>query len=264
MEELSAAMGGGLCHDQVQYRRHKALVGDLRGPGLLYDEPAALALDDWGNVYVTGGSWGSSDFDYGTVKYDSNGKQKWVVRYNGSQDTDDAANDIAVDGSGNIYVTGYSQGDFSTFKYDSTGAEKWRVFYDGAPEDFAIALAANAAGEVYVAGNSLDRFWGWNIYTVIKYEGKQNDIPQHYRLSQNFPNPFNAATTIRYTLPAPGQVTLKVFNLLGEEVATLVDESKLVGEYEFRWVPDGLPSGIYIYRLQAGAFVNAKKLILLK
>jgi len=235
------------------------------GPGLLYDEPAALALDDWGNVYVTGRSWGgSSDFDYGTVKYNSTGKQKWVVRYNGSRDTEDAANNIAVDDSGNVCVTGYSQGDFATFKYDSAGAEKWRVFYDGSPEDFAIALAVNAAGEVYVAGNSQDNFFDWGIYTIIKYVEKQNDIPQHYQLSQNFPNPFNAATTIRYTLPAPGHVTLKVFNLPGEEVATLVNESRLAGEYEFRWVPAGLPSGIYIYRLQTGAFVNAKKLILLK
>jgi uncharacterized delta-60 repeat protein len=235
------------------------------GPGHLDDEPAALAVDDWGNVYVTGGSWGGgAGFDYCTVKYNSRGYQKWVARYNGSRDTNDAANDIAVDGAGNVYVTGYSQEDFATFKYDSSGAEQWRVFYDGAQHDVAVALAVNATGGVYVAGNSQDISYDWSTYTLIKYEQKQNGIPQIYELSQNFPNPFNAATTIRYTLPAAGQVKLKVFNLLGEEVATLVDESKPAGEYDFRWVPAGLPSGIYIYRLQSGAFAQSKKLVLLK
>lgn len=235
------------------------------GPGQLYDDPAALALDDRGNVYVTGRSWGeSSNFDYCTVKYNPFGHQEWVARYNGSRDTDDAANDLAVDGAGNVYVTGYSQEDFATFKYDSSGAEQWRVFYDGAQHDVAVALAVNPTGGVYVAGNSQDISYDWSTYTLIKYEQKQNGIPQIYELSQNFPNPFNAATTIRYTLPAAGQAKLKVFNLLGEEVATLVNESKLAGEYEFRWVPDGLPSGIYIYRLQSGAFTQSKKLVLLK
>ena len=95
-------------------------------------------------------------------------------------------------------------------------------------------------------------------------------IPATYELSQNFPNPFNPATTIRYGLPKAERVTLKIYNLLGEEVATLVhDELKAAGYHAAIW--DGrdkngrvAASGVYVYRLQAGSFVMAKKLALVK
>ena len=83
-------------------------------------------------------------------------------------------------------------------------------------------------------------------------------------LSQNYPNPFNPNTTIKFTLPEPGFVTLKVYNLLGEEVITLVSEELNSGHYKYIWNASGLSSGIYFYRLQAGNFVNTKKTLLLK
>jgi len=95
-------------------------------------------------------------------------------------------------------------------------------------------------------------------------------IPTTYELSQNFPNPFNPATTIRYGLPKAERVTLKIYNLLGEEVATLVhDEQKAAGYHAAVW--DGrnkngrvVASGVYVYRMQAGSFVMTKKLALVK
>jgi hypothetical protein len=95
-------------------------------------------------------------------------------------------------------------------------------------------------------------------------------IPTNYELSQNFPNPFNPATTIRYGLPKAERVTLKVYNLLGEEVLTLIDhESKEAGYHAAIW--DGrnrhgqpVASGIYLYRLRAGSFVMTKKMILVQ
>ena len=89
-------------------------------------------------------------------------------------------------------------------------------------------------------------------------------IPTEYLLSQNYPNPFNSSSIIKYSIPKSSQVTLKIFNTLGEELETLVNEEKPVGTYEVNWNAANLPSGVYFYRLQAGEFVQTRKMILLK
>lgn len=83
-------------------------------------------------------------------------------------------------------------------------------------------------------------------------------------LDQNYPNPFNPSTTISYSLPTTDMVQLKIFNILGQEVTTLVNEEKPSGSYELNWDAVNLPSGVYIYRLQAGSFVQTRKMILMK
>lgn len=88
--------------------------------------------------------------------------------------------------------------------------------------------------------------------------------PENYELSQNFPNPFNPNTVIVYHLPIIGAVTLKVFDILGNEVATLVDEYKPAGSYEVEFNASGLSSGIYFYKLHSGSFIETKKMILLR
>jgi len=85
-----------------------------------------------------------------------------------------------------------------------------------------------------------------------------------YSLSQNYPNPFNPRTTIRFQLPISGQVSLRVYDILGNEVATLVNEEKNAGNYQVDFYSEGLSSGIYFYKLQADGFVETKKLILIK
>jgi photosystem II stability/assembly factor-like uncharacterized protein len=83
-------------------------------------------------------------------------------------------------------------------------------------------------------------------------------------LEQNYPNPFNPSTTIRYQIPNSSFVTLKVYDVLGNEISTLVNEKIPAGSYEFDFDATGLPSGIYLYRLQAGDFVDTRKMILIK
>jgi hypothetical protein len=89
-------------------------------------------------------------------------------------------------------------------------------------------------------------------------------IPQTYSLEQNFPNPFNPSTKIRFSIPAQGLVTLKVFNLLGEEVATLINGELTNGTYEVDFKATNVSSGIYFYTLTADNFISTKKMILLK
>jgi hypothetical protein len=89
-------------------------------------------------------------------------------------------------------------------------------------------------------------------------------IPSKYYLSQNYANPFNPNTTIKYQIPELSFITLKVYDVLGSEITTLVNEEKPIGGYEIKFDATGLPSGIYFYQLQAGDFVETKKMILMK
>jgi len=114
-----------------------------------------------------------------------------------------------------------------------------------------------------------DNFSSWELgnfdyvspYTTV--ENLDEDI-NSFNLDQNYPNPFNSSTVISYTILQEGLVSLKVFNAIGEEVATLVNEIKQTGNYSVNYEATGLPSGIYFYRFQTGSFVEIKKMVLMK
>jgi hypothetical protein len=91
-----------------------------------------------------------------------------------------------------------------------------------------------------------------------------SEVLTEFRLSQNYPNPFNPSTNISYQLSVTSNVSLKVFDILGREILTLVNERKTAGSYQVQWNAAGMPSGIYFYRMQAGYFSDTKKLILVK
>ncbi len=88
--------------------------------------------------------------------------------------------------------------------------------------------------------------------------------PESFFLSQNYPNPFNPSTTISYSIPTEGYVTLKVYDVLGHEVASLVDEQKQIGTFDVHFDANALSSGVYYYQLKAGEFTTTKKLVLMK
>ena len=89
-------------------------------------------------------------------------------------------------------------------------------------------------------------------------------MPTNFNLEQNYPNPFNPSTTFRYSIPQQSKVVIKVLDILGNEIETLVNEEKPSGTYELTWYAANLPSGVYFYRLQARNFVETKKMLLLK
>jgi hypothetical protein len=92
----------------------------------------------------------------------------------------------------------------------------------------------------------------------------QKEVPKEYSLSQNYSNPFNPSTTIRYGLPQRSQVTLSIFNTLGQQVALLQNGEQEVGYHEVRFEGSGLSSGVYFYRMQAGSFIETKKFLLVR
>jgi subtilisin family serine protease len=118
-------------------------------------------------------------------------------------------------------------------------------------------LAANIRMGMIVA-------YGSGVSAVGDDGGAAGDVPATYSLDQNYPNPFNPATTIRFAVPMATHAVLKIYDILGQEVATLVDDRIEAGTHTVQWSPVGLASGVYLYRLEAGSYSAGKKLILLK
>ncbi|MBA7567518.1 hypothetical protein ES708_09231 [subsurface metagenome] len=150
------------------------------GSAHINDYPSAIALDDFGNVYVTGGSICSeTSRDYTTICYDSNGNQLWVERYDGPGHSDDIARALALDVYGNVLVTGYSMGsddhyDAATIKYEPNGNQVWVARRSGSEYDFVgRSIAVDCNGNVYVTGGD-PYFCEHNEYMVIRY-GPQGD-----------------------------------------------------------------------------------------
>ncbi len=102
------------------------------------------------------------------------------------------------------------------------------------------------------------------VLDIITGVAEENSLPTVYSLYNNYPNPFNPTTTIKYDIPEQSYVTIKIYNLLGEEVTTLLNEEHNVGRYQINWNAAQLASGVYFYRIQAGSFVDTKKMILMK
>jgi uncharacterized delta-60 repeat protein len=163
-----AGTGEGTGFDYVTIKYDKngntKWVRRYNGPGNDFDRPAALAVDDNGNVYITGGSTGiGTGLDYTTIKYDDDGHLKWVKQYNGPLNSLDRANALALDGKGNVYVTGFistlsdeegNLSDIVTIKYNTSGRQQWATVSDGRARDEANALVLDAAGNVYITGLS--------------------------------------------------------------------------------------------------------------
>ncbi len=155
------------------------------------------------------------------------------------------------------------------------------AFVAGAIEKLVISLDNNSVIETFTAGgtNITTNSNGSEFYVTDSYNGTvrvykeqipngvksgKNYLPSDYQLSQNYPNPFNPNTTIKYAIPKAGLVTIKVYNILGNEIATLVNEEKRPGEYSVIFNGLNLSSGIYFYRITSGKFTETKKLILMK
>ena len=178
-------------------------------PGNGEDIGRSIIVDDLGNVYVTGESkdTATGDFDYVTIKYNSSGVQKWSETYHGDF-YNDFATAIAVDDTGNVYVTGRSTGngsggfDYATIKYDSLGVQKWVSRFDrgippGAGHDEAISVKLDGSGNVYVTGTSTGMLGGNfnDDYVTIKYNPNNGDSIW-VRIYHNIAHDYGKALTV--------------------------------------------------------------------
>jgi uncharacterized delta-60 repeat protein len=253
-------------------------VARYNGPSNADDKTYKIRLDGAGNVYVAGVRI-NNNFDYLTIKYNSAGQQKWVAQYNGAGDGKDTPSGLSIDSQGNVYVTGWSMSagsgfDCTSIKYNALGLMQWYATYNGTgnSNDYANAMTLDSQGSLYIAGRANNSGSG-DDFVLLKY-GK-NSFPtsvrtmefssaRNYVLRQNYPNPFNANTTIEYGLSKEGFVTLKIYDMLGREVVALVKERQKPGTHQVTWNANTSPTGVYLYQLQAGEFVDTKKLVLLR
>ena len=253
-------------------------VTRYNGTGNSNDDAYSLAVDNFGNVYVTGYSTSTgTGIDYATIKYNPSGVQQWVATYNGPGNTADIAYSLAIDTLGNTYITGASAGsgtsnDIATIMYNSSGVEQWTTRYNGPPGnglDKGNSLVLDGSGKIYVTGASTGIGTGQDFAT-IKYTqsvGIQQidlEIPKSYSLMQNYPNPFNPTTIIEFSVPKSAFVKLTVFDVSGRELETLVSQNMTAGTYKADWDASKYSSGVYFYRLETEGFSKTSKMILVK
>ncbi|MEI6948749.1 SBBP repeat-containing protein [Paraflavisolibacter sp. H34] len=234
------------------------------------DEANALALDGGGNVLVTGKSWKNGHFNFTTLKYDTNGQQLWEARNDSPVNAYSNALSLAVDGAGNVYVTGESYGsgtgsilEYFTVRYTPLGQESGADHFSGTDNSYnrAVSVVADKKGNVYVTGESVGRGTGYD-YLTIRYapsasattrrpESMEQPIQAWAGRLQvaHYPNPVATNARIQYELPSDGQVTLKMYDLAGKEMSTLVNAPAKAGTHIAHFNASRLPAGIYHYRL---------------
>jgi hypothetical protein len=355
---------------------------NYNGTGNGADTAKSIAVDLSGNVYVTGQSLGiNGKFDYVTVKYNTSGVQQWVQRYIDPANVSISAKAIAVDLSGNVYVTGNRESypppaARITIKYNTNGIQQWivsdiappgfakisntvtidnsqDVYVDGIAEGMTIvkynplgdhlwsrvynrfyttyevnAMCTDIFNNVYQAGTFFIGSHQYNGYIILKYESdgdtvwsyqftgipdyraellgiatdnsanvyvtgytssgthkvyttvklsqlvgvnqKGSNVPDNFSLHQNYPNPFNPATKITYDIPSTGYVKLIIYDVMGREVKTLVNEKQNAGSFEVEFDGSSYPSGVYFYKLQIASnglptvYEDTKRMVLLK
>jgi hypothetical protein len=207
----------------------------------------------------------------------------------------DEAWGISADAEGNFYIAGHFEGagifgdttlissgyyDIVCAKYAAAGNCLWAAKVGVTGEECGEDIALNSQGDIFITGwyTSTLTFGDTTITNIDRtdvciFKLSQTDISSifkdsnlsgQFKLKQNYPNSFNPITTIEFDLPKTSEVSLKVFNILGEEVTTLVSDRLSAGSYSYEWDVSELASGVYLYRLEAEGFVETRNMILMK
>lgn len=241
------------------------------------DNANSIQLDAAGNVFVAGVSRISGSFtDYAIIKYDNSGIRQWLRTYNGAGNQQDSITSSALDINGDIIVTGYITGsgtgkDIATIKYNSSGVMDWITVYNGIDnrDEVAYSVSVNNEDEVFVTGkvntiNSMDNLLTIKYSKISGIQLNGNIINTDFILYDNYPNPFNPSTQISFNLPVYSDVKLKVFDIKGNLVETIINSKLETGYHQVSFNASGISSGLYFYKLEAGNFVQTKKMVFVK
>jgi len=249
------------------------------GGGLSHGGSVALAPDSgyiisgWTTVGAAGGK------DVYLLKTDSLGNYDWSKTYGGTgDDGSDGYSSVQPTSDGGYVVAGWTKSfgaggsDLWLLKTDASGDTVWTTILGGTGDDEGWSVQQDTSDNGYVVAGFTNSNGGGDFdLWLLKFESPtavgdepQGTRPHRFTLHQNYPNPFNPATTIRYEVWRSGYVTLKIFNILGQEVETVVSTKQVAGQYTVEWDAANFTSGIYFYRLQVGESSETKKLVLLK
>jgi hypothetical protein len=220
-------------------------------------------------------SFGSGGADLCLLKIDIAGNQQWLKTFGGTED--DIGFSICKTSDENFIIVGSTKSfgvinpDIWVIKVNQNGDQLWDKMIGGSDHDISPWIQQTndggyiLAGYTYSFGAGLYDAWLLKLDSdVSDVEEQESYLPNHISLLQNYPNPFNPNTKIKYSIPQPSQVQLKVYDVLGNKIKTLVNEEKSAGKYEISFDASEIPSGVYFYRLKVGEFVETKKMVFVK
>jgi len=208
------------------------------------------------------------------IKLNTLGQVEWRTRYGGHEI--ESCYDLCITNDNGFLVVGSTKSfgagtEWKSYavKTDSMGYVDWS-YYNGRGEDNLVTTCClNSHGQYILAGEFERSTEPYNLCLIclddpssIAEESLSVALPAC--LSQASPNPFNPTTTIRFTLPEQQYVSLSILDVQGRKIENLIDSNRPAGTHEINWDASGLPSGIYLYRLQAGNYTSVEKLVLVK
>ncbi len=219
---------------------------------------ASIGLQDWAipALEFMGNNIFAAAFI--NVFMSSNNGMSWIAVSSGLNGK--LVNYFAV--SGNTLIAGTSEGVYLTTNMGTLWQEQ-NLGFTIIPSVYSLKIAND-----YIFAGTSNYVWRRFLTEIVYIENISIESPSEFMLGQNYPNPFNSVTSLKFKIPAVGQssrtVTIKIFDLLGREIKTLVNEKLNPGTYEVRFDAGNMPSGIYFYRMESEKFSDTKNLILLK
>jgi len=269
-----------------------------------YYFPTAVETDSLGNIFITGGFEDEMSFSQLFVsKFDTAGHFQWFAQHSDSTFGDSQGNAIGITNNGNVCVTctknSYTNIEYMTLLYDEAGTLRWskkiggidltidhmdNIYVCGATGTTKCNVNGDIQWSIPFTANHiilddkgnifLSKTITWDVGSGILIAKLQQtptfvnttqiELPSSFALFQNYPNPFNPSTVISYQLPVTSRVSIKISDLLGRELATLVNEEQSAGWKKVEWNASRYSSGIYFLTMCADNFSQTKKLVLMK
>lgn len=243
------------------------------------DIPVSIKVDSVGNNYITGSSVaGINEIKYAAIKYDSAGTLKWLTEFSMQGSSYNSPVSSALSAAGNLIVAGNSSNinpalnDYVVLKYNNVNGNitgNYRFHFPGYNNNEPTSMAFDGLGNCiltgFVAGDSSLLIGTLKVNeNTIGIKGNIESIPDEFYIRQNYPNPFNPETNIKFYLKRPGFVTIRIYDMLGNEISVPVNKYFQSGSYTIAINALGLASGIYFYEMDAGGEKLFRKMALVK